>query len=115
MKPTTRYWKNQNLELLRSFKVKARKQAWQLKKDGYIVEFYDRYKKIGWRKLEYSEIYNFEIIRVFEFDGNRWNVIIDDISYNTFTSFHTLVQNYKREYGKKKLHDYTSKILKNLK
>lgn len=115
MKPTTRYWKEKDLELLRSFKTKARKQAWRLKKDGYIVEFYDRYRKRGWKRLEYSKIYNYEIIRVFEFDGKRWSVIIDDISYKTFSRFYALVQSYKREYGKKRLHDYTGNILENLK
>lgn len=115
MKPTTCYWKEKDLELLRSFKTKARKQAWKLKKDGYIVEFYDRYRKRGWKRLDYCEIYNFEIIRVFEFDGKRWNVILDDITYQPFTRFYTLIQTYKREYGKKRLHDYTGEILKNLK
>ncbi len=115
MKPTTRYWKEKDAELLRNFKTKARKQAWRLKKDGYIVEFYDRYRKRGWKRLEYSEIYNFEIIRVFEFDGNECNVIIKDIPYKTFARFYTLVQSYKREYGKKKLHSYTSEIIEKLK
>lgn len=115
MKPTTRYWKAKDAELLRSFKTKARKQAWRLKKDGYIVDFYDRYKKRGWKRLEYSEIYNYEIIRVYEFDGEGWNTIIDDIPYNKLTRFYTLVQSYKREYGKKRLHGYTGEILNNLK
>lgn len=112
MKPTTRYWKEKDLELLRNLKTKARKQAWTLKKDGYIVDFCDRFKNRGWGKLHYSEIYNYEKIIVFEFDGNKWNMIVKDMSYSTLTRFYQLVQIYKKEYGKKQLHKYTNEILK---
>lgn len=110
MKGTTRFWRQRNLDLLRKFKTAARKQAWILKKDGYIVDFYDRYKQ-GSCKLKINQIYNYEKIVVFEFNGTIWNKVINDISYDSLTQFYLLVQRYKKAYGKKDLHKYTGEII----
>ena len=46
MKELTREIRQNKLERLYQLKTNARKQAWKLEKDGYIVEFFERYKTI---------------------------------------------------------------------
>lgn len=111
MIPTARDRKKENFAKLRDYRTKSREYAWQLKKDGYIVDFFDRYRKCDRKKI----IEIFERIYVYEFNGKEWTTIIDDITYRDFYRFYTLVQRYKHKYGKKKLHEHTSEILKELK
>ena len=115
MKETTRLQKQTDLELLRDLRTEARKQAWILRKDGYIVDFFNRYRNIGWGKMEQSEIYTWERIIIYECHNGKWDVIADDMSYETFSRFFSVVQRYKIHYGKKNLHNHTNIMLSQLK
>ena len=113
MKEETKQIKIKSEDELRKLKTRARKQAWLLKKDGFAVDFYNRYKRC-WAQLDQSQIKDYERINIYEFDGQKWNVIIKDISYKSFSHFYSLVQKYKRKYGKKNLHKYTRNIIKSI-
>lgn len=116
MMPSPRDRKAEHYAILRNYKIRAREYAWQLKKDGYIVEFFDRYpKKSNRAKLHFWQLEDFEKIRVYECNDERCPTIIDDMAYKKFFRFYALVQRYKHKYGKKKLHEHTSEILKELK
>lgn len=116
MMPSHRDRKEEHFAILRNYKIKAREFAWQLNKDGYIVEFFNRYpKKSNRAKLHFWQLEDFEIIRVYECINKRCKTIIDDTAYKKFFRFYAMVQRYKHEYGKKKLHEHTGEILKELK
>ena len=55
MKEETKQIKIKSENELRKLKTRARKQAWLLKKDGFIVDFYDRYKRCC-EQLDQSQI-----------------------------------------------------------
>lgn len=116
MMPSARERKAEHYSMLQNYKEKAREYAWQLKKDGYIVEFFNRYPiKSNRAKLNYAQINSFEKIRVYECNDGIWETIINDMVYKKFFRFYAMVQRYKHEYGKKRLHEHTGEILKELK
>lgn len=113
MKEETKQIKIKREDELSKLKTRARKQAWLLKKDGFAVDFFDRYKRC-WAQLDQSQIENYEIIQIHEFDGQKWNVIVKDISYKSFSHFYSLIQKYKRKYGKKNLHKHMQTIIETI-
>ena len=115
MIPSARDRKAEHYAILQNYKIKAREYAWLLKKDGYIIEFFNRHKiKSNRAKLDYYIINSFEIIRIYECHDGIWETIIKDLDYKKFFRFFALVQRYKRSYGKKKLHEYTGEIIREL-
>lgn len=113
MKESTRVLRQYKMERLHQLKTNARKQAWKLEKDGYIVEFFERYKRIK-DQLYGLNIYDNEKIAIYELHGNIWEKIINDIDYGLLTHFYKIVNKYKKEYGKKKLHEHTLEIIEEL-
>lgn len=113
MKESTRVLRQYKIERLHQLKTNARQQAWKLEKDGYIVEFFERYKKRK-DKLYGLNIYDNEKISIYELHGNKWDKIINDMDYGLLTRFYKSVCKYKKQYGKKKIHEYTTEIIKEL-
>lgn len=113
MKESTRVLRQYKIERLHQLKTNARQQAWKLEKDGYIVEFFERYKTRK-DKLYGLNIYNNEKISIYELHGNKWDKIIIDTDYGLLTRFYKIENKYKKQYGKKKIHEYTTEIIKEL-
>lgn len=107
MKEETRKTKQTKRQVLNELKREARANIWQLGKWGYSVDIEPIAEKVGWKEMDWGDIYSFESFWISE-DGRY---IFKGCTYFELRKFTKLVKRYKHNYGVKKLHSYTDEII----